>query len=148
MEVIIFCGIQATGKTSFYTQNFVQTHVRISLDLLNTRNKERVFIKTCLDFQQRFVVDNTNPTRKDRSKYIKAAQAKKFKIVGYFIQSEVEDAIARNQQRKGKEKIPVVGIRAAYKRLEEPQYDEGFDKLYRVGISDGEFVVTNREDNS
>ena len=34
MEAIIFTGIQATGKSTFYKQNFFNSHVRISLDLL------------------------------------------------------------------------------------------------------------------
>lgn len=58
MEAIIFCGIQACGKTTFYLQNFFKTHLRISLDLFNTRRKENIFlVQTCLETQQRFVVD-------------------------------------------------------------------------------------------
>jgi hypothetical protein len=66
MEAVIFCGIQATGKTSFFKEKFFKTHIRISLDLLNTRNKEQTFIDTCLATQQRHVIDNTNPTREER----------------------------------------------------------------------------------
>jgi hypothetical protein len=40
MQAIIFTGIQATGKTSFYAQHFLKTHIRISLDMLHTRNVE------------------------------------------------------------------------------------------------------------
>jgi len=46
MEAIIFCGIQATGKTTFFKERFFKTHMRISLDQLNTRNKELRFIET------------------------------------------------------------------------------------------------------
>jgi len=69
METILFCGIQATGKTTFFKEKFFKTHIRISLDQLNTRNKEWKFIDTCFATQQRFVVDNTNPTKEDRLKY-------------------------------------------------------------------------------
>ena len=83
MEAIIFCGIQASGKTTFYKENFFKTHVRISLDLLNTRRKEDIFLRTCLQTQQRFVIDNTNPTKKERLPYIEKAKA--FKFIGLGI---------------------------------------------------------------
>ena len=41
MEAIVFIGLQASGKSSFYKERFFSTHVRISLDLLRTRNRER-----------------------------------------------------------------------------------------------------------
>ena len=47
MEGVIFIGIQASGKSTFYIENFFDTHVRISMDLLNTRNKELQFLHKC-----------------------------------------------------------------------------------------------------
>jgi predicted kinase len=52
MEMIILYGIQASGKTTFYKENFFKSHVRLSLDQLNTRNKEQVFINACFCVQQ------------------------------------------------------------------------------------------------
>lgn len=141
MEAVIFCGIQAAGKTTFYLQKFFKTHIRISLDQLNTRNKENVFIKTCLDMQQRFVVDNTNPAKKERKKYIQMAKGRKFRVIGYYFHTELASALARNVQRAGKENIPEVGVRATRNRLEIPEMEEGFDELYRVEISGNGFLV-------
>jgi hypothetical protein len=67
MEAIIFCGIQASGKTSFYKEHFFKTHIRISLDLLNTRRKENIFLQTCFETQQRFVVDNTKRSKEGQA---------------------------------------------------------------------------------
>lgn len=47
MEAIIFCGIQATGKSTFYRQHFFDTHLRISMDQLHTRNKEGKLLDYC-----------------------------------------------------------------------------------------------------
>lgn len=69
MEAVIFVGLQASGKSSFYTERFFSTHVRISLDLLRTRNRERRLLTACLETQQPFVIDNTNPSREERTKY-------------------------------------------------------------------------------
>jgi predicted kinase len=134
MEIIIFCGIQASGKTTFYKEHFFKTHMRISLDQLHTRNKEQVFINACFFVQQRFVVDNTNPTKEERSKYIAAAKTHKYKVIGYYFKSNINDAIHRNSKRIGKENIREVGIRATNNKLEPPTFSEGFDELYSVEI--------------
>lgn len=141
METVIFCGIQATGKTTFFKENFFKTHIRISLDQLNTRNKEQKFIETCLLTQQPFVVDNTNPTKEDRSKYIGISKANKFKVIGYYFQSKLNESIARNSLRVGKENIPEIGIGGTFNKLELPSFEEGFDELYYVQIENDRFKV-------
>ncbi|HEX2532350.1 MAG TPA: ATP-binding protein [Chitinophagaceae bacterium] len=145
MEAIIFCGIQASGKSSFYRERFFHSHLRISLDLLRTRNKERQLLETCIRLQQRFVVDNTNPTKEDRARYIGPAKAGRFQVIGYFFQTGVEEALLRNSTRTGKEQVPVAGVRGTYKKLEAPVYEEGFDALYSVAIADGQFLVQTLE---
>ena len=62
MEAVIFCGIQASGKTTFYRDRFFDTHVRISMDLLRTRRREQLLLGACIEGKQQFVVDNTNAT--------------------------------------------------------------------------------------
>lgn len=141
MEAIIFCGIQATGKTSFYKQHFFDTHMRISMDQLHTRNKEGRFLDVCFSVQQSFVVDNTNVGKADREKYITLAKQYKFKVTGYYFKSALAGAIARNSHRSGKAFIPEVGIRGTYSRLELPSPEEGFDELYFVEIVDNTFVI-------
>lgn len=141
MEAIIFCGIQATGKTTFYRENFLKTHVRLSLDQLRTRNREQKFFELCIETEQSFVIDNTNPTKLDRERYILRAKSKGFKIIGYYFQSKVVEAIARNSQREGKEKIPEVGIKGTFNKLEIPSMEEGFDELFYVEIIGNNFLI-------
>ena len=105
-------------------------------------------MELCLRTQQKFVVDNTNLTKVERAKYIEAARARKFRVVGYYFESKVEDAIRRNSTRTGKENIPEIGIRGAYKRLERPGYEEGFDELYHVRIGEEGFVVREWQPSS
>ena len=141
MEAVIFCGIQATGKSTFFKERFFKTHMRISLDQLNTRNKELKLIETCISTFHPFVVDNTNPSPKERAKYIAIAKTNKFKVIGYYFQSRLADALERNNQRSGKEKIPDVGIKGTYRRLSLPSVDEGFDELYYVVAENNTFTV-------
>ena len=66
MEAVLFIGIPGSGKSSFFKERFFSTHVRISLDLLRTRHREELLLEACLGTEQRFVIDNTNPTTSER----------------------------------------------------------------------------------
>jgi len=141
MEGIIFMGIQATGKSSFYKEFFFDTHVRISLDQLNTRNKEAHLLQACLEFQQKVVVDNTNPTLADRERYIPHFKQRHYRVIGYYFQSEIEKSLARNALREGKKRVPDVRIRATYSHLTLPSFEEGFDQLFYVSLSQEGFSI-------
>ncbi|QKG56446.1 hypothetical protein GKZ68_07250 [Hymenobacter sp. BRD128] len=147
MQLVLFCGIQATGKSTFYQQRFFHSHVRLSLDLLRTRHREQRLLQVCLETQMRCVVDNTNPTRAGRASYIAPARAAGFEVVGYFFQSIAAEALVRNQQRPGERQIPDKGIRATRNRLELPTRAEGFDTLYFVRVQGNqEFAITDWQD--
>ncbi|WP_413200948.1 AAA family ATPase [Nostoc piscinale] len=142
MQLIIFIGIQASGKSTFYSQRFSDTHIRINLDMLKTRHREKRLIETCLEIGQSFVVDNTNPTPEERERYILLAKNQGFRITGYYFESKIADSIQRNQNRKPEQQVPDKGIRGTYSRLILPRYEEGFDELYYVRlIPKGEFAV-------
>ena len=84
MEAVILIGIQASGKSSFYKERFFDTHVRINLDMLKTKHRQRVLLDACLAGKQPFVVDNTNVTEDVRSPLIGWAKAAGFRVVGYL----------------------------------------------------------------
>jgi predicted kinase len=148
MEAILFVGLPGSGKSSFYRQRFFQTHVRISLDLLKTRHRANRMLELCLETDQRFAVDNTNPTRAERSMYLEAVKAARlrYSIVGYYFESKVEDCLLRNAQRPEAERVPEVAIYATAKKLELPALEEGFDRLYYVRLREGGFVVEDWND--
>ena len=142
MEAIIFVGIQAAGKSSFYRERFLNTHLRINLDMLKTRHRERVLLRACIDLKQPFVIDNTNPTIEERARYIAPAKAAGFRIVGYYFQSIVQDCLARNDRRGPRERVPGKAIGGTASRLQLPSLVEGFDALHYVRIAeDGSFRV-------
>ncbi|HEX8267164.1 MAG TPA: AAA family ATPase [Pyrinomonadaceae bacterium] len=142
MEAVIFIGIQGAGKSTFFKQSFVDTHIRINGDMLRTKRREQILIEACLRAKQSFVVDKTNATREQRSRYVNAAISNHFRVVGYYFRSNFAEALKRNDLREGKAKIPEKGLRHFLKRLEKPVYAEGFDRLFYVWINDAnEFVV-------
>ena len=75
-----------------------------------------------------------NASQDDRRRYIEPARAVGFKVVGYYLQSKVDDCKERNEQRIGKQAVPLKVILGAAGRLELPSYEEGFDKLFYVRV--------------
>ena len=53
MEAVVLCGVQGSGKTTLYRDRFLDTHVRVSLDLLGTRTREAAFLRVCLETRER-----------------------------------------------------------------------------------------------
>src|SRR5690348_16523083 len=99
MEAVIFVGVQGSGKSTFYRERFFDTHVRINLDMLRTRHREQLLLAACLAAKQPFVIDNTNPLPADRARYIGAAREAGFRVIVYFFETSLQDAIRRNKQR-------------------------------------------------
>jgi predicted kinase len=141
MQLIVFIGIPGSGKSTFYKERFFNSHIRVSLDLLNTRNKEQRFLELAFSLQQRMVVDNTNVMKVERSKYITQAKENRYEVIGYYFESVLSDCLQRNENRVGKDKIERVGVAAKSKELQPPSLDEGFDKLYFVKIEADQFIV-------
>jgi predicted kinase len=132
MELVMFIGIPGSGKSTFYAQRFLNTHVRINRDMLKTETREKILIEACLRAKQPFVLDNTNVTREKRAAYIAQAKAAKFRVIGYFFDCSADEALKRNEQREGKARVPNVAIYTMTKKLEAPQLSEGFNELFRV----------------
>ena len=136
----MFTGIQAAGKSTFFRARFFDTHVRINLDMLKTRHRERVLFQACLEAKQPVVVDNTNLTRAERAVYIEPAREAGFRVVGYYFRSVIAESLERNAGREPGRRVPDRGVTGAAGRLEMPEPGEGFDELFYVRIEDG-FVV-------
>jgi predicted kinase len=134
MELILLIGIQATGKSTFSRERFFDSHVRLNLDSLRTRRRESILWEACLESKTPVVVDNTNVTRKERARYIKAALAARYKVIGYYFESRLAQALTRNEQRQGRQKVPRAGILGTSAKLELPDPSEGFSELYYVRL--------------
>jgi predicted kinase len=146
MEAVIFVGVQGSGKSTFYRERFLDTHVRINLDMLRTRHREQLLLAACLAGKQAFVIDNTNPLPSDRARYIGPAREAGFRVVAYFFETPLTDAIRRNSERAGKQRIPVPAIAGTLRKLRAPTVEEGFDEVYWVTIApEGGFVVSKGE---
>lgn len=139
-QAIIFIGIQASGKTTFYNRMLSDGYSHISLDDLHTRNKERQLLMDCLQNGMSFVIDNTNPEISDRKQYIQKAKEYVYQVIGVFFQSIVKDCVLRNEERG--DKVPSKAIACTSNKLQMPSKAEGFDELYFVRIVNNDFEIT------
>lgn len=146
MKLIIFIGLQASGKSTFFHTHFATNHELVSKDLMrNNKNRARrqtQLIEAALQAGSSVVVDNTNPTVEDRASLIQLGKMYGAEIIGYYFKSEVKQCLDRNQQRSGKARVPNVAIYVTIKKLVRPSYVEGFDRLFYVQMAgDSNFEV-------
>ncbi len=141
--VVIMMGIQGSGKSTFYHRFLSEDFVRVNLDTLKTRHREGQLVGECIANGQSYAIDNTNPTKEDRMRYIPTAKAEGYRVVGYFMESKLSECIERNNRRVGKERILPIAIASTSNKLQMPSYDEGFDELYFVK-NDGEKMTVSK----
>lgn len=148
MELVIFAGLQAAGKSTFYQMFFGASgeYAYVSKDRLrNSRQPERrqrELIAEALSAGCSVVVDNTNPSEAERAPLIAIGHEHGATVSAYFFAPEVGASLERNRSREGRARVPDVAIFAARKRLTRPTYAEGFNRLYEVRIPEaGIFLV-------
>lgn len=141
MELVIFVGLQGSGKSTFYRERLVETHALVSLDLLRSnahpRRRQEQLIADALAVGRSVVVDNTSPTLADRAPLIALGRQYGARVVGYLFETPVADAVRRNRQRVGRARVPDVAIYATAKKLVGPTHAEGFDVVHRVRVREG-----------
>ena len=137
MQAVVFVGVQGSGKSTYFARHHADTHVRINLDMLRTRNREAVLLHACLACGQSFVVDNTNPTAAGRARYAALARAAGFETVAVVFEVPLDVARDRNAGRVGKARVPERAIAGTAAKMERVTAAEGFDHVIRVG-PDGE----------
>jgi predicted kinase len=151
-EMIIFIGLQGSGKSTFFRTYFAGTHAYISKDLLRNNKRpsrrQHQLIEEALQSGQSVVIDNTNPTKEEREALISLGKHYGAKIIGYYFESQVSQALERNKQRTGKARVPDVAIYVTASKLVRSEYEEGFDELFEVRIKhDDTFEISPSREN-
>jgi predicted kinase len=148
-ECVILIGLPASGKSTFYRERFAGTHDHVSKDLMRharrPEDRQQRLIAASLAAGRPVVVDNTNPRRADRAAIIETARRHGAAVVAYVFETEAGDALRRNRAREGPERVPDVAIFTVRKRLEQPDFPEGFDRIYRVRLHEAERRFEVRE---
>lgn len=137
LECVILVGLPGSGKSTFARATF-PGHVYVSKDAFppgvrDKQGRQDAALRAALAAGTSAIVDNTNVTVADRAAIIAIAREFGARTRGYFFEVPVREAIARNEQREGRAKVPKVAILTSAKRLVPPSLAEGFDELQTVG---------------
>jgi len=148
MELAILVGVPASGKTSFVRSRLAATHRHVGKDLLGHGRRgaarQRAAIEAALETGASVVVDNIHARAAERAELIGVARAHGARVVGYYFDAPVREAVERNRGRTGKARVPDAAIYVAARGLQPPAPAEGFDVLYRVRLRPGGgFEVTD-----
>lgn len=135
-ELIIFVGLPGSGKSTYFRDRFVSTHVHVSKDLMpNARTRDarqQKVIEHALAAGSPVVVDNTNPSIVVREPLIAMGKRHAARVIAYYFECSVAVALARNRQREGKARVPNVAIFTTAKKLVAPTTAEGFDEVHVI----------------
>ena len=147
-ELVIFVGLQASGKSSFYRERFAGSHAHVSKDLMSKharKKQERQMeeLSRLLATGRSAVVDNTNPRVADRAPLIELARKFGARSVAYYFEPQVGESIRRNEARTPR--VPKVAIFTSAKKLQPPSFSEGFEQIYNVRLGESGFLVSSIE---
>ena len=135
-QLILFIGLPAAGKSTYYREHFADTHVHVSKDLMpKTKRSDAVMvmqIEAALAEGKSVVVDNTNPSVDVRAPLIALGRRHGARIIAYYFDTEVKTVLARNRLREDIARVPDVAIFATRKKLVPPSVEEGFDEVLVV----------------
>ena len=147
MEIILMVGIAGSGKSTLARTVFPY-HARISLDsvrkwcparqqkilgrhpkfpddaLDKARKIEHVLVTEALNEGRNIVIDDTNLTRKIRSRHVILGQKYGATINAVFFQN-ISKAYERNKSRAVS--LPDGALARHHRELEPPHEDEGFE---------------------
>lgn len=145
LDCAILIGLPGAGKSTFYRERLASTHRHISKDnfphVRSRQQRQDALIRQALSAGASVAVDNTNVSPEERRSIITIAREYGARIVGYYIEASTREAVARNERREDKGRVPKVAIFTAAKRLVPPSIEEGFDELHHLRLDErGDFV--------
>ena len=141
-KMVLMVGIPGSGKSTFYKKILEPDYVRVNLDTLKTRARESALISRCFSEGKSFAIDDTNVTKELREGFISQAKTHGYQVIGYFMRSSVKECVARNHKRTGAARVPDQVVANMSNRLELPSWDEGFDELYYVEITEKGYNIS------
>src|SRR3954463_15424854 len=113
-ECVVMIGLPGSGKSTFARRVF-PSHEYISKDAFpsSARDKQArqdAALRAALCAGRSAVVDNTNVTPADRAAIIAMARACGARVTGIYVEVSTRDAVARNERRAGRARVPKVAI--------------------------------------
>ena len=133
LECVVLVGLPGAGKSTLARARYPHYEL-VSKDAFppHARNKQArqdAALRAAFAAGRSVVIDNTSVTPADRAPVIAIAREFGARVIGFYLDVPTREAIARNERREGRAKVPKVAIFTAAKRLVPPMAAEGFDEL-------------------
>lgn len=160
-KLFLTMGIAGSGKSTWCKNHFDFTkisyvsrdEIRFSLvaeDEEYFSKENEVFrqfvyeINDALNLGIDVVADATHLNAASRNKLISLIKAPVDEINVIWIKTPLEIALERNEGRTGRTYVPKSVIRRMFYQMEEPTFEEGFNKIYIV--EDGKPITIKEQD--
>lgn len=150
-KIIMMCGIPGSGKSTF-CHRYLTDYAYISRDqirfsLLNDTDdyfaKEKEVMKKflekinmCIQWGNDFIIDATHLTKSSRRKILSQLILPPLypinEVYCIYMKTDLKLALERNSKRTGRKLVPNDVIKKMYEDLEEPELNEGFEKIITI----------------
>lgn len=135
--MVLMHGMPASGKTSFVRRHLLSRgYIWINQDTMQTFARCARATREALASGYSVVIDNTNPNKKARGRYIEIGKGcnQGLKILALSMKTPKDLAqhlnIVRERESKGGvQHIPVVAYHMFLKRASPPELEEGIDRI-------------------
>jgi bifunctional polynucleotide phosphatase/kinase len=138
-ELILTVGCPASGKSYFTKQNLVpEGYVHINRDALGSWQKCVSMCERSLQAGRKVVVDNTNPDKETRSRYISIAKKLKVPCRCFLFNISLDHAKHNNKFRDmtSTDHVHVndIILNSFKNKYQEPKLEEGFDEILKINF--------------
>lgn len=138
-EVVLLVGFPACGK-SFFSQTYLvpKGYVHVNRDTLGTWKKCVDMCAKSLRQGQSVVIDNTNPDKESRQRYINCAKTAKVPCRCFYFTATITQARHNERYRemidKSHQPINDMIMNTFKSKLKVPESSEGFTEIVRVNF--------------
>ena len=135
-HLVIMVGAPASGKSYYSLGLESKGFVRINKDTMKTDKVAEKAFNAAFKDGRNIVIDNTNPTKETRAKWIAAAKKASYSVTIVWMNFpmavvEFLDNYRIYRNKNQDTHVPAVAMRVYYKKLEAPTHDE-CDNLVEV----------------
>ncbi|KAL3274287.1 hypothetical protein HHI36_015692 [Cryptolaemus montrouzieri] len=136
-DIILMVGSQGSGKSHFCKKELIPNgYVHINRDSLKSWEKCVLMLEQCIGKKKNAVIDNTNPDKASRKKYIDIAKKHGVQCRCLVMSTSFEHCKHNNKFRGLSDKThEVIGDMLLYtfrKNFEPPEMSEGFSEIVSI----------------
>lgn len=138
-EVVVLVGSPGSGK-SFFASTYLapEGYHHVNRDVLGSWQKCVSVLESALAAGKSVVVDNTNPDKESRQRFINAARKHGVKCRCFVLKTSMQHAKHNNKFREytddNHEPISDMVINMYKKKYAEPSQDEGFNAIVKINF--------------